>query len=139
MKGYTIEELYVGQTASVSKTISESDVYLFAGITGDFNPAHVNEEYANGTKFKHRIAHGMLSAGLVSAVLGGHLPGPGCIYAGQTLQFLAPVYFNDTITATAEVVEILPEKNRVTLNTTCTNQNGVQVLSGQATILPAKK
>ena len=93
----------VGQRASVTRTISESDVYLFAGITGDLNPAHTNEEYAKKTHFKTRIAHGMLSAGLISAVLGMKLPGPGTIYTGQTIKFLAPVHIGDTITATAEI------------------------------------
>ena len=129
---------YVGQTASVSRTISESDVYLFAGITGDVNPAHTNEEYAKKTHFKTRIAHGMLSAGLVSAVLGMHLPGPGTIYTGQTLKFLAPVHIGDTITATAEIKSLDLERNRVVLTTTCTNQEGTLVLSGEATALLPK-
>lgn len=129
---------YVGQTASVSRTISESDVYLFAGVTGDLNPAHTNEEYAKNTHFKTRIAHGMLSAGLISAVLGMHLPGPGTIYTGQTLKFLAPVHIGDTITATAEIKSLDLERNRVVLTTTCTNQEGTLVLSGEATALLPK-
>ena len=90
--GYTINELEIGQKASFSKTITETDIYLFAGVTGDINPAHVNEQYASNTFFKGRIAHGMLSAGLVSAVLGMRLPRRGTIYMGQTLAFTAPVY-----------------------------------------------
>ena len=129
---------YVGQAASVSRTISESDVYLFAGVTGDLNPAHTNEEYAKNTHFKTRIAHGMLSAGLISAVLGMHLPGPGTIYTGQTLKFLAPVHIGDTITATAEIKSLDLERNRVVLTTTCTNQEGTLVLSGEATALLPK-
>lgn len=129
---------YVGQTASVARTISESDVYLFAGITGDQNPAHTNEEYAKTTHFKTRIAHGMLSAGLISAVLGMHLPGPGTIYTGQTLKFLAPVHIGDTITATAEIKSLDLERNRVVLTTTCTNQEGVVVVTGEATALLPK-
>ncbi len=125
----------VGQSASVSKTISESDVYLFAGITGDMNPAHTNEEYAKNTRFKTRIAHGMLSAGLISAVLGMHLPGPGTIYMGQTLKFLAPVHIGDTITATAEIKTLDLERGRVTLTTTCTNQDGAVVTTGEAMAL----
>ena len=132
------EKYYVGQTASVSRTISESDVYLFAGITGDLNPAHTNEEYAKNTHFKTRIAHGMLSAGLISAVLGMHLPGPGTIYTGQTLKFLAPVHIGDTITATAEIKSLDLERNRVVLTTTCINQEGTLVLSGEATALLPK-
>lgn len=129
---------YVGQTASVTRTISESDVYLFAGITGDQNPAHTNEEYAKTTHFKTRIAHGMLSAGLISAVLGMHLPGPGTIYTGQTLKFLAPVHIGDTITATAEIKSLDLERNRVVLTTTCTNQEGTVVVTGEATALLPK-
>ena len=129
---------YVGQTASVTRTISESDVYLFAGVTGDLNPAHTNEEYAKTTHFKTRIAHGMLSAGLISAVLGMQLPGPGTIYTGQTLKFLAPVHIGDTITATAEIKSLDLERNRVVLTTTCTNQEGTLVLSGEATALLPK-
>lgn len=130
---------YVGQTASVTRTISESDVYLFAGVTGDLNPAHTNEEYAKTTHFKTRIAHGMLSAGLISAVLGMQLPGPGTIYTGQTLKFLAPVHIGDTITATAEIKSLDVERNRVVLTTTCTNQEGTMVITGEATALLPKE
>lgn len=130
---------YVGQTASVTRTISESDVYLFAGVTGDLNPAHTNEEYAKTTHFKTRIAHGMLSAGLISAVLGMQLPGPGTIYTGQTLKFLAPVHIGDTITATAEIKSLDLERNRVVLTTTCTNQEGTMVITGEATALRPKE
>lgn len=125
----------VGQQASVTRTISESDVYLFAGITGDLNPAHTNEEYAKKTHFKTRIAHGMLSSGLISAVLGMKLPGPGTIYTGQTLKFLAPVHIGDTITATAEIQSLDLDRNRVVLTTTCTNQDGRVVITGEATAL----
>ena len=125
----------VGQSASMTKTISETDVYLFAGITGDLNPAHTNEEYAKNTHFKTRIAHGMLSGGLISAVLGMHLPGPGTIYTGQTLKFLAPVHIGDTITATAEIKSLDLERGRVTLTTTCTNQDGTVVTTGEAMAL----
>lgn len=110
MIGKTIHEIEVGDKAQFAKTVSESDVYLYAGITGDSNPAHINEEYAKKTVFKTRIAHGMLSAGFISAILGLHLPGPGTIYVSQTLQFLAPVRIGDTITAAVEVVDILPKK-----------------------------
>ena len=113
----------VGQRASVTRTISESDVYLFAGITGDLNPAHTNEEYAKKTHFKTRIAHGM------------KLPGPGTIYTGQTLKFLVPVHIGDTITATAEIQSLDLDRNRVVLTTTCTNQDGRVVITGEATAL----
>ena len=138
MKGFTIEQMEIGQKASFSKTVTESDVYLFAGLIGDLNPAHINEEYAKDTMFKGRIAHGMFSAGLISAVFGMYLPGPGAIYLGQTLKFTAPVKFGDTITATAEVLEKNVEKNRVQFKTTCTNQEGKVVLEGEATIMPPK-
>lgn len=136
--GYTINELEIGQKASFSKTITETDIYLFAGVTGDINPAHVNEQYASNTFFKGRIAHGMLSAGLVSAVLGMQLPGPGTIYMGQTLAFTAPVYPGDTITAMAEVSALNLEKNVVKLKTVCVNQDGKTVLDGEATVKAPK-
>lgn len=138
MTGLTINNLVVGQKSSYSKTITETDVYLFAGISGDINPAHLNEEYAKNTLFKSRIAHGMLTAALISAVLGVQLPGPGTIYISQTLNFLAPVYFGNTITATVEVKEILLEKNRVVLETYCINQDGVKVTSGEAIVIPPR-
>ena len=133
---YTIQELKVGQSESFSKTITETDVYLFAGTTGDLNPAHVNEEYARNTRFGKRIAHGMLSAGLISTVLGTKLPGPGTIYLSQQVDFKAPVYFGDTITAVVEVEELMPEKNRVALHTYCRNQEGIIVVDGKAVVMP---
>lgn len=139
MNGKSIDEMAVGDWAEVAKTISESDVYTFAGVTGDFNPAHVNEHYASGTFFKRRIAHGMLSAGLISNVLGTHLPGPGAVYISQELTFTAPVYIGDTITARAEVKELLTDKNRVILKTVCTNQDGAVVIDGTALMSPMKK
>ncbi|SHJ98768.1 3-hydroxybutyryl-CoA dehydratase [Anaerobranca californiensis DSM 14826] len=138
MKGLTIKELKIGDKAFTEKTISETDVYLYGGITGDLNPAHTNEEYAKNTMFKTRIAHGMFTAGLISAVLGMKLPGCGTIYLGQELKFTAPVYIGDTIKAEVEVVEIIEEKNRVKLRTTCTNQRGQMVLDGMATVMPPK-
>ena len=113
-------------------------MYLYAGITGDLNPAHINQVEAETTMFQGRIAHGMLTAGLVSAVLGMQLPGPGSIYLGQELKFLAPVRMGDTIKAEVEVIEKIEEKNRIKLNTICTNQNGIEVLKGIATIMPPK-
>ena len=139
MAGKSVQELNVGDKATFGKTISESDVYLFAGISGDFNPAHVNEEYAKKTFFKTRIAHGMLAATFLSNVLGNRLPGPGTIYVQQTMDFLAPVRIGDTITAIAEVMKISHEKNRVTLRTTCVNQEGTMVLDGEAVVSPPKK
>jgi len=138
MIGKTIEKLKLGDTAQFSKTVSETDIYLFAGITGDFNPAHVDEEYAKSTFFKTRIAHGILSAGFISTILGTKLPGPGTVYMRQELNFLAPVRIGDTITAHAEVIEIIPEKNRVKLKTYCVNQAGATVLDGEAMVSPPK-
>jgi len=138
MVGKTIEDLKIGDRAEFSKTVSETDIYLYAGITGDFNPAHINEEYAKKTFFKTRIAHGMLCAGFISAVMANKLPGPGCIYLKQELSFLAPVRIGDTITANAEVLELDPGKNRARLRTWCVNQDGVTVLNGEALVSPPK-
>ena len=138
MKGITIGEMKIGDSASFTKTISETDVYLYAGISGDFNPAHVNQTEAEKGMFGKRIAHGMLSAGLISAVLGTLLPGPGTIYMGQELRFTKPVAIGDTITATVTVAELIPEKNRAKLETVCTNQNGDVVITGMATVMPPK-
>lgn len=128
----------VGDKASFTKTVSETDVYLFAGITGDLNPAHTNEEAMKGTKFGGRIAHGMLSAGFISAVLGMKMPGPGTIYLGQTLKFLAPVHIGDTVTATCEVEEIIDNK-RLRIRTVCTTQDGTVVIDGEAMVLPPRE
>ena len=138
LRGKTMADVQVGDAAEFAKTISEADVYLYAGLTGDLNPAHVNEAYASQTFFKSRIAHGMLSGGLISAVLGMQLPGPGAIYLRQVLNFLAPVRIGDTITARAEVVDRDEKKNRLTLRTTCTNQSGVMVVDGEAVVMPPK-
>jgi 3-hydroxybutyryl-CoA dehydratase len=138
MIGKTIGELKIGDTAEFAKTVSESDIYLYAGITGDFNPAHINEDYAKNTFFKTRIAHGMLSAGFISTVIGTKLPGTGSIYVKQDLRFLAPVRIGDTITARVEVIEIIAEKKLVRLKTTCINQEGTQVLDGEAVVSPPK-
>jgi len=138
MIGKTISEIKVGDAAEFTKTISEADVYLYAGVTGDLNPAHVNEDYAKKTFFKTRIAHGMLTAGFISAILGTQLPGPGTIYIRQELSFMAPVFFGDTITARAEVVEVNTEKNRLRFKTTCRNQEGKIILDGEALVSPPK-
>ena len=138
MQGKTISEISVGDSAEFSKTISEADIYMFAGITGDLNPFHVNEEYAKKTFFKGRIAHGMLLAGFISTVVGCYLPGPGSIYVKQDLKFLAPARIGDTITAKVTVTEVEEEKNRIILETTCTNQNGEKVLDGEAMMSPRK-
>ena len=138
MKGKTIKELQIGDSAEFTKTVTEGDVYLYAGVTGDLNPAHINQVASEKTMFKGRIAHGMLTAGFISAVLGTQLPGPGTIYMGQELSFLKPVHFGDTITAKCEVSEIIKEKI-VKLKTTATNQNGELVLDGVATVMPPRE
>ena len=138
MIGKTMKELNVGDAAEFSKTISEADVYLFAGVTGDMNPAHINESYAQKTFFKTRIAHGMLSAGFISAVLGNQLPGPGTVYIRQELNFLAPVRIGDTVTARVEVIEKITEKNRVRFRTICVNQEGTMIADGTALVSPPK-
>lgn len=125
----------VGEEASLSKTISEQDVATFARLTGDVNPVHLDEEYARSTRFAGRIAHGMLTAGLISAVLGTRLPGPGGIYLGQTLKFTAPVRLGDTVTASVVVLSYRQEKRIVTLKTECSNQHGDLVLTGEAIIM----
>ena len=137
MIGRTYNEIQIRDAEEFTKTVTESDVYLYAGVTGDLNPAHINEVYAKGTFFKSRIAHGMLSGGFISAVLGMKLPGPGTIYLSQQLEFKAPVRINDTVTARAEVVEKL-EKNRIRLRTTCTNQDGTLLIDGHAMVMPPK-
>ncbi len=137
MIGKTIKEISVGDREEFSKTVSESDVYLYAGVTGDFNPAHINEAYAKKTFFKTRIAHGMLSAGFISAILAGKLPGPGTIYLKQSLTFKAPVKIGDTVTASVEVVEIIDDK-KVRLKTVCQNQDGATVLDGEALVSPPR-
>ncbi len=128
-------DLNIGDTAEFSKTISETDVYNFAGICGDFNPLHVDREFAEKSPFKKRIAHGMLSAGLISTVLGTTLPGKNTIYLEQNLKFRAPVYIGDTITARVEVIELITEKNIARLKTEALNQSGDIVIEGQATIM----
>ena len=138
MIGKTIEEMKVGDTAKFSKTVSESDVYLFAGVTGDLNPAHVSEEFAKDTFFKTRIAHGMLSASFISTVIGTMLPGPGSVYMRQEANFLAPVKFGDTITAIVEVAEIIADKKRVRLKTYCINQEKTIVVDGEALVSPPR-
>lgn len=138
MRGKTIKEINLGDKSSYSRTVSEADVVLFGGVSGDLNPAHFNEEYSKETMFKGRIAHGMLSASYISTVLGMQLPGPGTIYLSQELKFTAPVKFGDTITAIAEVIERIEEKNRITLETICINQRGEVVVKGKAVVMPPR-
>jgi len=137
--GKSIYELKVGDSAQISKTITEGDIELFARATGDFNPIHLDQAYAEKTIFKGRIAHGLLSVGLLSSILGNILPGHGTIYLSQEVKFLAPVRIGDTIKARVEVLELIPEKNRVKFRTTCTNQKGELVVDGIAWAMPPRK
>ncbi|MFN2528631.1 MAG: MaoC family dehydratase [Candidatus Baltobacteraceae bacterium] len=124
-----------GQQASITRIVTASDVEAFAGISGDTNPVHLDQEFAAKSRFKKRIAHGILSAGYISAVLGSKLPGPGTIYLSQSITFKAPVYLGDTVTATVTVLNYRPDKHILTLRTECTNQDGIVVLEGQAVCL----
>lgn len=118
-RGYCIEDLEEGMSATYGKTITEADVVLFAGISGDDNPIHVDEEYAQGTRFEGRVVHGMFLAGLISCVVGTRLPGPGAIYMGQTLKFRSPVRIGETVRVLATVIDVDREKRRVKLDTRC--------------------
>ncbi len=138
MDGVFFEDLSVGQTASFGKTVTEADILLFAAVSGDTNPVHINAEAAAASMFKERIAHGMLSAGFISAVLGTRLPGPGTIYLSQTLKFRAPVTIGQTVTATVEVTALDAAKKRATLKTTCT-VGGKPVIEGEALVIPPSR
>jgi 3-hydroxybutyryl-CoA dehydratase len=127
--------LAVGEKASRKLTITDETIRAFAEVTGDTNPVHLDDEYAAGTRFGRRIAHGMIAAGLVSATLANDLPGPGTVYLNQTLKFKLPVYPEDTVTATVEVLSVRPDKPIVTLSTVCTNQDDKVVLEGEAVVL----
>ena len=138
LAGYDIEDLEVGQSATFAKTITEADIVLFAGASGDNNAVHINEEFAQTTQFKGRIAHGMLTASLISTVLGTKLPGPGCIYLNQSLKFLAPVRAGDTVRAEVTITTIDRERRRVTFATVC-KVGGKAVLEGEAlTMVPRR-
>lgn len=138
MDGVFFEDLSVGQTASFGKTVTEADILMFAAVSGDTNPVHINAEHAAGTMFGERIAHGMLSAGFISAVLGTRLPGPGTIYLSQTLKFRAPVMIGQTVTATVEVTALDAAKKRATLKTTCAVAGKV-VIEGEALVIPPSR
>lgn len=126
------EEIKIGDSATFSKTVTEHDVETFAGLTGDFNPVHINAEYAKTSLFKERIAHGILTAGFISAVLGTKLPGEGALYLGQNLRFTAPVKLGDTVTARVTVTEKRDDKKIIKLHTVVTNQHGKTVIDGEA-------
>ena len=138
LNGYDFEDLEPGMNASFAKTITEADIVLFAGASGDNNAVHINEEFAQTTAFKGRIAHGMLTASVISAAIAGRLPGPGTVYLGQNLRFKAPVRPGDTVHATVTVKELFPEKRRVALTTVCT-VGGKVVIDGEALVMPTSR
>jgi 3-hydroxybutyryl-CoA dehydratase len=138
LRGKYVDELSEGMTAIFTKTVTEADIVLYAGISGDTNPVHLDEEFAKPTMFKGRIAHGMLTAGFISAVLGTKLPGPGSIYLSQSLKFKAPVRIGDTVVAKVTISEIVPEKRRVTFACECRVGDTV-VIDGAATMMVSRK
>lgn len=133
-RGFAIEDLHVGQTATLSKTITEADILAYAAVSLDTNPVHLDEQAARETGFDGRIAHGMLSAGLISALLGTHLPGPGTIYLRQSLNFRAPVRIGETVKAVVEITDLKPASKRATLRTKCMVEDDV-VIDGEACVL----
>ena len=134
LNGYDIEDLHPGMQATYAKTITEADIVLFAGVSGDNNAVHTNEEFASGTIFKGRIAHGFLTASVISAAVANRLPGPGAVYLGQQMRFLAPVRPGDTVHATVSVVSVDTKKSRAVLSTVCRVKD-VVVIEGEATVL----
>lgn len=129
------QRISVGQRASVTRTISDADIATYAALTGDANPLHIDDGFAARSRFGRRVAHGLLSAGLISAVLGTKLPGPGAIYLQQSLRFVRPVYLGDSVTATVEVTAYRDDRRIVTLRTTCSDQRGEVVLDGEAVVM----
>lgn len=138
MIGLTVDSIQVGDSAELTRRVTDGDVAEFVDAVGDYNPVHSDRDYAASTMFKEPIAPGIWTAGLISAVIGTRLPGPGAIYLSQDLKFLKPVKFNDVITARVEVIETSRERNRVRLRTVCSNQRGEEVLVGEALVMPSK-
>ena len=136
--GLFFEDLSIGQSAEATRTVSEADIMAFAEVSGDHNPVHLDAAFAATTPFKERIAHGMLSASYISALIASRLPGPGAIYISQTLAFKRPVKINDTVTTRVEITELNPEKARATLACTCT-VNGKVVLEGDAVVMAPRR
>ena len=131
----SFSQLQIGDSAEMSKTISEADIYNFAGISGDFNPLHLDQEFAANSQFKKRIAHGMLTASFISTVIGTSLPGKNTIYLEQSLKFKSPVFIGDTIKARVEIIELVSEKNIARLKTQIFNQEGTVVVDGEAKVM----
>lgn len=138
LDGFFLEDLRLGMTAAYARTVTEADVILFAGVSGDQNPVHLNQEFAEATRFKGRIAHGMLTASFISTVLGNKLPGPGCIYVSQSLQFRAPVRAGDTVHTRVTVQEVDLAKGRVRLDTVC-RVGDVVVIEGEAVLMVPRR
>lgn len=138
MIGKTIADLSAGNRAELTKVVADDDIAAFVEAVGDYNPVHSDPEYAAATPFKQPIAPGIFTAGLISAVIGTQLPGPGAIYLSQSLKFVKPVNFRDIITARVEVIEVIAERNRIRLKTVCTNQHGEEVVSGEAWVMPSR-
>ena len=136
--GYYLEDLSPGMEASVSKTVTNEDITKFAELSGDINPVHLNEEFAAGTIFKKRIAHGFLTGSLFSTVLGTKLPGPGCVYMSQTMKFKGPVFIGDQLVATCTVTNVDMEKGRVSFDCVC-EANGRPVLTGEALLMVSRR
>lgn len=136
--GYYLEDLSPGMEASVSKTVTDDDITAFAELSGDINPVHLNEEFAAGTLFKKRIAHGFLTGSLFSTVLGTKLPGPGCVYMSQTMKFKGPVFIGDELIATCKVTAVDMEKGRVSFDCVC-EANGRPVLTGEALLMVSRR
>jgi acyl dehydratase len=138
MIGLTIDDIAVGDSAQITRRVSDGDIASFVDAVGDYNPVHSDRAYAAETVFKEPIAPGIWTAGLVSAVIGTRLPGPGAIYLSQDLKFLKPVKADDSISARVEVIDVNREKNRIRLRTVCTNQRGEDVLTGEALVMPSR-
>lgn len=137
--GMSIDQFTPGQVHAAEAVMTEDMIVNFARATNDFNPVHMDEEFAAGTMFKKRIAHGLLTLGLISGIMAGEFPGQGTIYLGQTVKFLRPVYIGDQLAVELTVTQIDPEKNRLTVKTEVTNQDGKKVLSGEAVVMPPKR
>jgi acyl dehydratase len=138
MIGKTIAELNPGDRAEITRVVEDGDIAAFVDAVGDYNPVHSDRAYAATTPFKRPIAPGIFTAGLISAVIGTQLPGPGAIYLSQSLKFVKPVKSGDTITARAEIIEVMQERNRIRIQTVCVNQHGEEVLSGEAWVMPSR-
>jgi acyl dehydratase len=138
MIGITIESIQVGDSAQITREVIDGDIAGFVDAVGDYNPVHSDRAYAAGTIFREPIAPGIWTAGLISAVIGTRLPGPGAIYLSQDLKFLKPVKMRDVVSARVEVVETNRERNRLRLRTVCTNQRGEEVLTGEALVMPSR-